>query len=175
MGLIDKLARKRPVRSAPEPVPAPEDPKAIAAPVSGRVIALEEVPDDAFAKGMLGRGVGIKGDGTVAYSPVTGTIVADVQTRHALLIHAENGADVLVHVGLDSVRLRGAGFSLFVAKGDHVKAGDPLISFDRELLCKRGLDDTVVVTVTNPEAFARVEPVDAGSKVAAGAVVLRAE
>lgn len=175
VGLIDKLARTRRVRNVPEPVPTPGDPKAIAAPVSGRVIALEEVPDDAFSQGMLGRGVGIKGDGTIAFSPVTGTVVADVKTRHALLIRAENGAEVLLHVGLDSVRLGGAGFALFVEKGDHVKAGDPLISFDRRLMSERGLDDTVVVTLTNPEKFEHVEPVGAGSEVSAGSVVLRAE
>lgn len=182
VGLFDKLGRVRlplpPVatKRRPEPVLKGEgDPRAIHAPVSGRVVALEDVGDPAFSQGMLGCGVGVRPEGDVAFSPVSGTVVADVKTKHALLIKGENGAEVLLHVGLDSVSLRGAGFDVFVRKGDHVRAGEPLMSFDRALMAERGLDDTVVLTVTNPEVFSRVEPVCAGGEVAAGAVVLRTE
>lgn len=160
-------ARPECVRPADE-----EDPRAIHAPVSGRVFELGEVDDPVFSQGMLGTGVGIASEESVALAPVSGTVVADVKTKHALLIEAQTGAKVLLHVGLDSVCLHGAGFRLHARKGDQVKAGEPVISFDRALMRERGLDDTVIVTVTNPEDFSRVDPV-CGEVVSAGAVVLR--
>lgn len=173
MGLLDILGAVRPKK--PAALQATDDPESVCAPVSGRVVALEDVPDPAFSQGMLGRGVGIRGTGDVAFSPVSGTVAADVKTGHALLIRAEGGAEVLLHVGIDSVSLGGRGFRLFVSKGDRVRAGEPVIAFDRALLAERGLDDTVIVTVTNSDAFSRVEPVGVGDEVSAGSVVLRAE
>lgn len=183
MGLFDKLGRVRlplpaaVTRRRPDPVLADDevDPQAIHAPVSGQVVALDKVSDPAFSQGMLGCGVGVRPAGDVAFAPVSGTVTADVKTKHALLIKGENGAEVLLHVGLDSVNLRGDGFSLFVRKGDHVRAGEPVIAFDRRLMAERGLDDTVLLTVTNPERFSRVEPVCEDGEVTAGAVVMRAE
>ena len=178
MGLFDKLGRSLAgVRTrAPEPVAVPQDPRAVLAPVTGRVVSLESVADPAFSQGMLGSGLGIRAEGDVAFSPVSGMVVADVKTKHALLFKADGGAEVLLHVGLDSVRLRGAGFRTFVRKGDSVRAGDPVMSFDRALMAERGLDDTVLVTVTNADAFASVTPVCASdSEVSAGAELLRCE
>ena len=178
MGLFDKLSRSLPLarRQAPEPVPAASDPEAVLAPVTGHVVALDAVSDPAFAQGMLGSGLGIRAQEDVAFSPVSGTVVADVKTKHALLIKAENGAEVLLHVGLDSVRLRGAGFRTFVRKGDRVSAGEPVMSFDRALMAERGLDDTVLVTVTNTDAFSAVTPVPGcDAEVSAGAELLRCE
>ena len=175
VGLFKKLGLSLLDRSesAIKPVPTPEDPQAVLAPVTGQLVALSDVSDPAFSQGMLGLGVGIKPEDDVAFSPVTGTVVAEVKSKHALLIKAENGAEVLLHVGLDSVALRGAGFKQLVKKGDEVRAGVPVLRFDRNLMAEKGLDDTVVVTVTNPEAFERVEPACAGNEVVAGAVVLR--
>lgn len=177
MGLFDKLGLSLLDRSRPalKPVPTPEDPQAVFAPVTGQVIALDELSDQAFAQGMLGLGVGIAPEGDVAFAPVTGTVVADVKTKHALLIKAESGAEVLLHVGLDSVELRGAGFNQLVRKGDEVRAGQPVLGFDRSLMAERGLDDTVVVTVTNSDDFSRVEVVPCDREVTAGSAVLRCE
>ena len=174
VGLFDKLGLSLMERVRPtlKPVPTPEDPQAVLAPVTGRPMALRDVADPAFAEGMLGVGVGIEPAGDVAYAPVSGVVAADVKTRHALLIRSECGAEVLLHVGLDSVKLRGEGFRQLVRKGDAVRAGQPVLSFDRALMAERGLDDTVVVTVTNPGDFARVEVCCEGD-VAAGAAVLR--
>lgn len=178
VGLFDKLSRSLPGarKRPPEAVEAPQDPEAILAPVGGHVVPLEEVSDPAFSQGMLGSGLGIRAEGDVAFSPVSGTVVADVKTKHALLIRAENGAEVLLHVGLDSVRLRGAGFCAFVRKGDRVRAGEPVMSFDRSLMAERGLDDTVLVTVTNADAFSAVTPVCPGdAEVSVGSELLRCE
>lgn len=172
MGLLDILDAVRVKK--PAAVAAKDDPHIVHAPVSGRVVPLSEVGDPVFSQGMLGCGLGIEATGEVAFSPVSGTVVADVKSRHALLFQAENGAEVLLHVGVDSVTLRGRGFRLFVGKGDHVRAGEPVMSFDRSLMRESGIDDTVIVTVTNPERFSQVSPVQEG-EVAAGGTALRIE
>lgn len=175
MGLLEKL---NPLRrtAAPEPARVCEgDPQVICAPVSGQVVSLEEVGDPAFSQGMLGCGLGIRPEEGVVFSPVSGTVAADVETKHALLIRADSGVEVLLHVGLDSVSLGGTGFRAFAHKGDRVHAGQPLIEFDRRLMRERGLDDTVLVTVTNAGDLSHVEEsAPAGDEVAAGAVVMRA-
>ena len=176
MGLLEVIGAVRGAK--PSPVTAPDDPGVVSAPVSGRVVSLDRVGDPVFAQGMLGVGVGIRPldaapGPSVAFSPVSGTVMADVKTRHALLIRTEGGAEVLLHVGVDSVRLRGKGFRLFVGKGDQVHAGDPVISFDRALMERGGLDDTVIVTVTNSESFTRVESAADDARASAGSAVLR--
>lgn len=176
MGLLQAIGAGRAAK--PSPVRASDDPGVVSAPVSGRVVSLERVGDPVFAQGMLGTGVGIRpcgeADGpAVAFSPVSGTVMADVKTRHALLVRTESGAEVLLHVGVDSVRLCGRGFRLFVGKGDQVRAGDPAISFDRGLLADSGIDDTVIVTVTNSDAFSRVSSAADDTLVAAGSALLR--
>lgn len=158
----------------PAAIAADDCPCTICAPVSGRVVPLKEVSDPVFSQGMLGRGLGISSDDDVAFAPVTGTVVADVRTRHALLFRTEAGAEVLLHVGVDSVRLRGRGFRPFVAKGDVVRAGEPVLGFDRELMEESGVDATVIVTVTNSDEFSLVE-LACGPEVAAGSAVLRVE
>ena len=160
------------VAEKPEALRIAEDPQAVYAPVSGSVIALEQLPDPVFSQGMLGFGAGVAPEGDVAYAPVSGVVTAEVKTRHALLIKAECGAEVLLHVGLDSVALRGAGMRQLVRKGDTVRAGEPVLCFDRALMRERGLNDTVVVTVSNPEAFGEVL-LACGPEVRAGAPLLR--
>lgn len=172
VGLLDMLDAVRVKK--PAAIAAEDDPRSVDAPVSGRVIPLSEVSDPVFSQGMLGRGLGIVATEGVAFAPVSGTVAADVKTKHALLFKTEEGAEVLLHVGVDSVRLRGKGFRLFVSKGDIVRAGEPVMSFDRSLMEESGVDGTVIVTVTNSDTFAQVEPV-CGAEVSAGSVVLRVE
>ncbi len=158
----------------PLPIQAVNNSHVICAPVNGDALPLEKVADPVFASGMLGRGLAVKTASDVAFSPVTGTVTAVVKTKHAVAIKADNGAEVLVHVGVDTVRLHGEGFSLFVKVGSHVQAGDPLIAFDRALIAEKNLDDTVIVTVTNAEEFSKVAPV-AGTEVHAGAALIEVE
>ena len=124
MGLLHTLETL--VAEKPEALRIAEDPQSVYAPVSGGVIALEQLPDPVFSQGMLGFGAGVAPEGDVAYAPVSGVVTAEVKTRHALLIKAECGAEVLLHVGLDSVALRGAGMRQLVRKGDTVRAGEPI-------------------------------------------------
>lgn len=161
-----------PISRRPRAIAANGAADLICAPVSGRVIGLSQVDDPAFSSGMLGEGTAIVPDGDVAYAPVSGTVAEVVGSKHALAIDADNGAQVLLHVGIDTVNLRGRGFRDFVGKGDRVGAGDALIWFDRELIRGSGLDDTVIVTVINARELEGVEPTRAGS-VRAGEALLR--
>lgn len=167
MGLLDTFYA--PAR--PDAVVADEKGGSICAPVSGRVIALKDVSDPVFAQGMLGEGLAIEPRGEVAYAPASGVVTAVVSSKHAVAIKSDSGAEVLLHVGVDTVGLRGRGFHTFVGKGDRVCAGEALIAFDNELIRSSGLDNTVIVTVTNPEELGRVEPACTGD-VAAGEALL---
>lgn len=120
-------------------------------------MALSEVKDPVFAMGMLGEGVAIRPAGNVAYAPVSGVVTAVVGSKHAVAISGDSGARVLLHVGVDTVCLKGRGFTTFVQKGDRVRAGEAVISFDPEVIRGSGLDDTVIVTVTNSDEMGHVE------------------
>lgn len=157
----------------PAAVSAVIEPGLICSPVSGRVVDLAEVDDDVFAQGMLGEGLAIEPEEDVVYAPVSGMVAADVKTKHALLIRSDDGLEVLIHAGIDTVRLGGDGFVSYAAKGDRVAAGEPVLEFDRALARERGLSDTVVVTVTNSDRTGGVERA-CGTKVVAGQPLLRA-
>lgn len=146
----------------------------ILAPVSGITIGLGSIPDPIFSQGLMGAGVGIAPSSDVVYAPVSGTVAATTKTNHAVSLVSDDGAEVLVHIGMDTVMLHGEGFSRFVEKGDHVAAGAALVAFDRTLVAERGLDATVVVTVLNSDAYVSVRPLVDGS-VAAGAMLLHME
>lgn len=171
MGLLEKIGGLR--RAVPDALDVAAAPGVAYAPVSGTVVPLDQVSDPAFAQGMLGNGLGIAPEGNVAYAPVSGVVTADVKTRHALLIRTAEGAEVLLHVGLDSVALRGEGFRCLAEKGDEVCAGQALIMFDRALMVERGLDPTVMVTVSNSDAFAPAEVAAGTERVVAGEAVMR--
>ena len=156
LGLFDRFSPAG--GSRPDSVAATTAPDTICAPLSGSLVPLSDVADPVFSQGMLGPGMGIAGEGDVAYAPVSGTVTATTSTGHAVALRADDGAEVLLHVGVDTVALHGRGFRTLVEKGDHVRAGDPLIVFDRALIREHGLDDTVIVTVTNPDEMGGVCP-----------------
>lgn len=170
MGLFDKIGALR--AEKPAPLSVPDDPGLVRAPVSGRVIPLASVEDPVFSQGILGMGLGVAPEGGVAFSPVSGVVAAEVKTRHALLIKADDGAEVLLHVGIDTVCLKGEGLRLLARKGERVRAGQPVISFDRSVIASRGLSDTVIVTVTNADQLPGLELV-CGERVEAGGVIMR--
>lgn len=126
----------------------------IAAPVSGKVIPLSEVEDEAFSKGILGDGVAIVPSEGKFYAPCDGIISAFFPTGHAFGITTDNGAEVLVHVGMDTVSLEGNGFSAKKAEGDRVKKGDLLLEVDLEVIKKSGLSTVTPVIITNGDDFA---------------------
>lgn len=167
MGFFSHLfGSKRPQGIAAEAVEG-----AITAPASGQVVELAEIADPAFAGGMLGEGVGIVPESGEVFSPIAGTVAADVDSGHALLLRRPDGVEVLVHAGLDTVRLKGRGFTTFVRKGDKVNAGDCVIAFDLGLIEEAKLDPTVVVTVSETLG-AQVERL-CGASVKAGEPLLK--
>lgn len=126
------------------------------APVSGTVIPSEEIPDETFAAGVLGQGVGIQpAEGFIA-APFDGEISSVAETRHAVGITSPDGMEVLIHVGVDTVAMNGEGFECFVQEGQTVKAGEKLIAFDRDKIAAAGHPDVVVVLVTNSDDYESV-------------------
>jgi len=138
-------------------VPSGSDP-AFYAPVDGELIPLADVTDAAFSSGVLGKGVGIRPTVGKLHSPVKGEVVMTFPTGHALGIKAANGAEILLHVGVDTVKLDGRGFVSHVANGDTVEAGDLLLDFDIPLIEQAGYDPTVVMVVTNGDQVGGVLP-----------------
>ena len=125
-------------------------------PVKGNVIAREAIPDDTFASGVLGDGVGIEPEDELVVAPFDGTISSVAESKHAIGIEA-NGMEMLIHVGVDTVNMQGDGFECLVSEGDAVKLGQPLIRFSREKIKAAGYSDTVAVLLTNSDDLEGVE------------------
>lgn len=125
-------------------------------PVKGNVIAREAIPDDTFASGVLGDGVGIEPTEELVVAPFDGTISSVAESKHAIGIEA-NGMEMLIHVGVDTVNMQGDGFECLVNEGDAVKLGQPLIKFSREKIKAAGYSDTVAVLLTNSDDLEGVE------------------
>jgi PTS system beta-glucosides-specific IIC component len=142
----------------------------IVAPMTGEVIALDKVDDPVFSGGILGPGVAIRPTDGEVRAPISGTVSSLLPSRHALGILGDDGLEVLVHVGLDTVRLEGAPFTAHVAQGDRVEAGQHVLTADLAAIEAAGLDITTPVVVLNGDAY-DVAPLVTG-RVAAGAALL---
>ena len=119
--------------------------------LSGKVIPLEEVPDDVFSKRIIGDGLAIEPTDHTVVAPAAGTVSVVMQdSKHACGITLDNGMEILIHIGIDTVAMNGDGFELFVNQGDHVEAGQPLISFDPEKIRAAGYPLTTILIMTNP-------------------------
>lgn len=166
MGLFDAF-KKKAAPAKPEAIQVSAQAGTLAAPVAGRVIAMTEVPDPIFSSEALGRGCAVWPEGDTVYAPVAGTV--SVAMGHAVGIVSPDGVEVLVHIGVDTVDMQGKGFTGYVAQGDAVAAGDPLITMDRAAIAAASHPDCVVVAVSNTADLAGVElAVEAGATVAAG-------
>lgn len=119
------------------------------APVTGNVIPVNQVKDEAFASEAMGKGVGIEPENGKVYAPFDGNVDAVFPTGHLVGLSDGNGAEVLIHIGVDTVKLEGKGFTTYVSQGDKVKKGDLLVEFDVELLKKEGYDTTVMFITTD--------------------------
>jgi sugar PTS system EIIA component len=137
------------------------------APLTGKIVNIEEVPDPTFAQKMMGDGIAIEPTEGVVVSPVDGEIVQFFHTKHAIGIQSEAGAEILIHVGLETVSMNGEGFEGHVNVGDKVKAGDKLLSFDLELIKEKAASTVTPIVITNGDA---VESLDkrAGSEATKG-------
>ena len=131
------------------------DPKAevLSKPVEGQVVALSEVNDEVFSSGMIGEGFGIIPTSGELIAPEDGEITMLFETNHAIGLKTRNGAELLFHIGLDTVQLEGKHFTPYVKAGDQVKQGQPLIQFDLDAIKAAGFDPIVICVVTNQENF----------------------
>lgn len=134
----------------------------ICAPVSGRAILLKQVEDEGFSSGVLGDGMAIEPSDGKLYAPADGIIDNIFDTNHAIGILTDNGAEILLHIGIDTVKLGGKYFQLFVKKNQRVKKGDLLISFDLESIKREGYKATTPVVVCNSDSYKLVKPLSVG-------------
>ncbi|WP_296226414.1 PTS glucose transporter subunit IIA [uncultured Lactobacillus sp.] len=132
----------------------------VKAPIKGNLIPLSEVSDDVFSQKMLGDGFAVKPTGQEVVAPVSGTITTLFPTKHAIGIKTDEELEVLIHLGIDTVELKGEPFKLFVEQGDSVKAGDKLAEMDIADVADHGLDNTVMVVYTNMDLLKEVKDVD---------------
>ena len=137
----------------PQPISAAADGE-IKSPITGKIIPLEEIPDQVFSQGVLGEGVGIQPTGNEVLAPADGTICSVMEdSKHACGIQLDNGVELLIHVGMDTVSMNGEGFQLHVHEGDRVRLGDRLITFDPEKIRQAGHPTTTAFVVTEPGDF----------------------
>ena len=142
----------------------------VVAPVDGKSVVLDTVPDKVFASGMMGKGIAFDFSTTTIVSPCDGKITMIPKTLHAFGITAENGAELLVHIGLDTVNLKGEGFKKIVEEGSKVRAGEPIIEVDRDLISSKGYNLITMLLVTNSDSYD--VDVKAPDKVKAGQSVV---
>ncbi len=129
------------------------DEKAIYAPIQGNVIPRDQIPDETFASGVLGDGVGIEPELGIVLAPFDGEISSLAETKHAVGISGPSGMEVLIHVGVDTVKMKGDGFTLFVSEGEKVRAGQKLMTFDMEKIRANGYPATSAVLLTNSDDY----------------------
>ncbi|MFA6941182.1 MAG: PTS glucose transporter subunit IIA [Clostridiaceae bacterium] len=141
------------------------------APISGKVIDLKEVPDQVFAEKMAGDGAAIVSTGDTIVSPADGKLTFIFKTNHAFGLNLDNGAEILVHIGVDTVELKGEGFTRIAEEGTYVKAGDPIIKLDREFIISKGYSLITPVLITNADIIKKLE-VKVGKEVKSGDVML---
>lgn len=127
--------------------------KEVKSPISGKVIALEKVNDPVFSSGAMGKGIAIEPMDNKVYAPFNGTIEFIAETKHAIGLLSEDGVEVLIHVGMDTVKMQGRGFNVKTSVNSKVKAGDLLLEFDKNAIEKEGYSLITPVVITNADNY----------------------
>lgn len=140
-------------------------------PIKGNVVELKEVPDSTFAEGILGKGFAVIPEDGKVVAPVSGVITSLFPTNHAVGISGDNGVELLIHIGINTVELNGEGFKAHVAQGDRVNAGDLLMECDFALIKERGFETITPVVVTNTDAYSEVTLKETGIKEASAEIL----
>lgn len=142
--------------------------KALYAFAEGMTVDLSEVNDEVFSQKMMGEGIAIKPSDNKIYSPCDGIVAVIMkESKHAVCIRTEEGVELLIHVGIDTVTLNGEGFELHCEEGKTVKKGELLLSFDRKLIAQKGLEDTTMLVITELNNH-KIVGFNTGVKVKAG-------
>ena len=134
----------------------------LVAPINGQVVPLSDVKDEVFSSGSMGKGIAIEPQEGKVCSPLDGEVVMVFPTGHAIGLKSTNGAEVMIHIGMDTVELEGKGFTTLVNKGQAVKKGDPLIKFDMEAIKKAGFKLTTPIVVTNSNEYQEITAIADG-------------
>ena len=134
----------------------------LVAPINGQVVPLSDVKDEVFSSGSMGKGIAIEPQEGKVCSPLDGEVVMVFPTGHAIGLKSTNGAEVMIHIGMDTVELEGKGFTTLVKKGQAVKKGDPLIKFDMEAIKKAGFKLTTPIVVTNSNEYQEITAIADG-------------
>lgn len=149
----------------------PEETIKIHAVCDGTVVSIKNVPDPTFAEEMLGSGVAIQPTGDTIVSPIEGTVASVFPTLHAVTLESKEGAEVLIHIGLDTVNRKGDGFSGLVHEGDSVQVGTPLVRFDKIALEEASYNMITPILICNTDDY-ELSPLHIGEDVKAGDLVL---
>ena len=159
---------------APATEAAPADSgQLLYAPVTGRIRALTRIKDPVFSSEVLGKGCAIEPSCGEVVAPADGIVKKIAKTHHAISLLCDNGLEVLIHVGMDTVELKGKGYELFVQAGDHVQKGQLLFRFDLQAIAAAGYTLTTPVIVTNSSRFAQIELLLSGRVTAGQQLVTR--
>lgn len=142
------------------------------APLSGKVVALDKVADVTFASGLLGSGAAIVPCEDVVLAPFHGEVASLFATRHAIGLLSDSGTEVLIHVGIDTVKLNGKHFTAHIKPGDRIKPGDPLLTFDRKAILHAGFDLTTPIMIGNSDAFSQIVTLAESDTIHTGAPFL---
>ena len=172
MGFFSNLFHKKETEPAPAAKPAtPAGDKIVCAPLEGEMRILSEIDDPVFSSEALGKGCAIEPSKGEIVAPFDGTIEQVAETSHAVGLMGDNGVEILIHVGMDTVELKGKGYEPKVKVGDKVKKGQLLLKFDMAAISAAGYKLTTPVVVTNTDDFTSVEPIATG-KVTEGQDVI---
>lgn len=134
----------------------------LVSPLDGTVMPLAEVKDEVFSSGAMGQGVAVEPTNGLLRAPADGKMVMTFATGHAVGMKSNDGAEILIHIGMDTVNLQGKGFETLVQKGQEVKAGDPLVKFDIDAIKEAGYTVTTPIVITNSKEYGQVRQVAFG-------------
>ncbi|WP_238902932.1 PTS glucose transporter subunit IIA [Clostridium sp. YIM B02506] len=130
--------------------------ESIYSPLNGRLVKLSEVNDETFSSELMGKGIAIEPSNGRVVSPVNGTVEVLFNTKHAVAIKSDNGAEILIHVGIDTVELEGKYFKSHINQGDRVEAGDLLVEFDGKAIKDEGYDIVTSIIITNTTSYSEI-------------------
>ena len=164
MGFFDRLFGGR--AKTAEETRFPGEKMVVKAPMDGIVLPLEQLPDETFAAAILGPGCGIEPTGKTVYAPFDGTVEQVASTLHAVGLTSEDGIEILIHVGMDTVEMQGKGFKALVKVGDKVKAGTPLLKVDLDAIRAAGHPTATAIIVTNGDDMGELKMLAEGDVLA---------
>lgn len=142
-------------RRTQHPIQIDEDCNYVYSPSTGLICGMADLPDPVFSGGMMGAAVGVWPEKGIAYAPISGWVTAAMP--HAFGITADNGLEILIHIGVDTVEMHGNGFDVFARQGARVTAGEPLLTFDKKKIEKAGYKDIVITAIINSSEFPHLQ------------------